>query len=285
MYTKINSWEDIFGIDGYTDSINPKEEKLKQVINKYELSTKGKCGLSNCGTPHFSGYIVETETGKLTNLGHVCGKKYFGTNFTVLKNKLDKEIDYLNKIKTINNAKLSIKSKADELVKIEKNWRNIETVYQAMLTEKLDNIKDRLELMVRQKSSVILVEHKASKSEIELEEARTGKSVETPFYITEKIGELMGLNYLAHRNIIEAMIFNINKEIMSIGKFETEDKTLKELNEMVKKIEHLGDHIDKANGLMSDGFSLFHRDNIEQLAQLAGKKKRRRFNRFLSYCF
>ena len=61
-HVKINVWQDIFTMSKYTDSLDPTKEKLKRVINKYTLPTKGKCGLSNCGTAHNNGYIVETET-------------------------------------------------------------------------------------------------------------------------------------------------------------------------------------------------------------------------------
>ena len=97
-FVRITTWDDIFKLSGYTDSIDPKREKLKQVITKYELPNKGRCGLSNCRTPHNIGCIVETESGRLTNLGNDCGKKYFGDNFTSLSNKLSKEIRPLAKV-------------------------------------------------------------------------------------------------------------------------------------------------------------------------------------------
>ena len=213
-YIKITTWEDIFEMNRYTDSLDPKKEKLKRVVNKYELPTKGKCGLSNCGTPHFNGYIVETETDKLTNLGHICGKNHFGLNFTSLKNKLDKEVDYINKVEIIKVAKLGIENKRIELSSIESQWNGIEKVYRTIQIEGLNELHSRLDLMSNSKDSVISIQHNASKSERDLEEVRTGRRVEGRLYISEKIGELKGLNYIKDRIRIEAMIFNNRLDLL-----------------------------------------------------------------------
>lgn len=146
-FVKITTWDDIRKMSGYTDSLDPKKEKLKQVINKYELSNKGRCGLSNCHTAHNNGCIVETESGRLTNLGNYCGKKYFGENFTSLSNKLSKEIDYFNKVESIKLAKSNIAENYRKLNQIEADWKKIESVYKAIKSEGLDGLYDKLEQM------------------------------------------------------------------------------------------------------------------------------------------
>lgn len=282
---RITTWEDIYKMSGYTDSLDPEKEKLKQVVNKYKLPTEGKCGLSNCGKAHNNGCIVETESGRLTNLGHICGKKYFGENFTSLSNKLSKEIDYFNKIESIKLAKLSIADRYRELSEIEANWKKIESVYRTIKSEGLDGLYDKLEQMMHSKSSIISVQRKAIKSEIEIEETRTGKDIQKPFYITENLGNLKGLSYLIDRIKIKAMIQTNRIIIESLEEFDENKTTLKDLNKVVKENERLNDSVREAHSIISDGFKLFSADNMRQFIPLINNKRHRKLKRFLNCCF
>ena len=282
---RIKTWDDIYEMSGYTDSLDPKKEKLKQVINKYELPNKGRCGLSNCRTPHNIGCIVETESGRLTNLGNDCGKKYFGENFTSLSNKLSKEIDYSNKIENIKLAKLNIAENYRKLNEIEADWKRIESVYRAIKSEGLDGLYDKLEQMKHSKSSIIAIQRRATKSEIELEEVRTGKDVQNPFYISDNLGDLKGLNYLTDRNKIKAIILNNKITLDRLNDFDEDKTTLKELSKMIKENEKLNDSVREAHSIITDGFKLFSADNMRQFTPLISSKRHRKLRRFLNCCF
>lgn len=284
-FVRITTWDDIYKMSGYTDSLDPKKEKLKQVINKYELPNKGRCGLSNCRTPHNIGCIVETESGRLTNLGNDCGKKYFGENFTSLSNKLSKEIDYSNKIENIKLAKLNIAENYRKLNEIEADWKKIESVYRTIKSEGLDGLYDKLEQMKHSKSSTISRQRKATESEIELEEVRTGKDVQNPFYISEILGDLKGLNYLADRIKIKALILNNKIILESLNEFDENKTTFKELSKMVKENENLNDSVRKAHSIIADGFKLFSADNMRQFTPLISSRRHRKLRRFLNCCF
>lgn len=284
-FVRITTWDDIYKMSGYTDSLDPKKEKLKQVINKYELPNKGRCGLSNCRTPHNIGCIVETESGSLTNLGNDCGKKYFGENFTSLSNKLSKEIDYSNKIESIKLAKLNIAENYRKLDEIEADRKKIESVYRTIKSEGLDGLYDKLEQMKHSKSSTISRQRKATESEIELEEVRTGKDVQNPFYISEILGDLKGLNYLADRIKIKALILNNKIILESLNEFDENKTTFKELSKMVKENENLNDSIREAHSIIADGLKLFSADNMRQFTPLISSKRYRKLRRFLSCCF
>jgi len=284
-FLRINTWDDIYKMSGYTDSLDPKKEKLKQVINKYELPNKGRCGLSNCRTPHNIGCIVETESGRLTNLGNDCGKKYFGENFTSLSNKLSKEIDYSNKIENIKLAKLNIVENYRKLNEIEADWKKIESVYRAIKSEGLNGLYDKLEQMKHSKSSIIAIQRRATKPEIELEEVRTGKYVQNPFYISDNLGDLKGLNYLTDRNKIKAIILNNKITLERLNDFDEDKTTLKELSKMIKENEKLNDSVREAHSIITDGFKLFSADNMRQFTPLISSKRHRKLRRFLNCCF
>lgn len=282
---RITTWDDIYKMSGYTNSLDPKKEKLKQVINKYELPNKGRCGLSNCRTPHNIGCIVETESGRLTNLGNDCGKKYFGENFTSLSNKLSKEIDYSNKVDNIKLAKSNIAENYRKLNEIEADWKKIESVYRTIKSEGLDGLYDKLEQMKHSRSSIIAIQRRATKSEIELEEVRTGKDVQNPFYISDNLGDLKGLNYLTDRIKIKAMILNNKITLERLNDFDEDKTTFKELSKMIKENKKLNDSVREAHSIIVDGFKLFSADNMRQFTPLISSKRHRKLKRFLSCCF
>lgn len=284
-FVRITTWDDIFKMSGYTDSLDPKKEKLKQVINRYELPNKGRCGLSNCGTAHNIGCIVETESGRLTNLGNDCGRKYFGENFTSLSNKLSKEIDYFNKIENIKLAKSNITENYRKLSEIEADWKKIESVYRTIKSEGLDGLYGKLEQMKHSKSSIISIQRIATESEIEFEEVRVGKDIQSPFYISEDLGNLKGLSYLIDRVKINAMLQSNNAILDSLDKFDESNTTFKNLNRIVKDIEHLQDSVREARSIIIEGFKLFESDNMRQFTPLISSKRHRKLKRFLSYCF
>lgn len=284
-FVKITTWDDISKMSGYTDSLDPKKEKLKQVINRYELPNKGKCGLSNCGTPHFRGYIVKTESGKLTNLGHICGNKHFGLNFTSLKNKLDKEVDYFNKVESIKFAQSNITDRYRELSGIETNWKKIESVYRTIKSEGLDGLYGQLEQMKHSKSSIISIQRIATESEIEFEEVRVGKDIQSPFYISENLGNLRGLNYLLDRIRIKDMIQNSRVILESLENFDEKSTTFKDLNKITKNNERLKDSVREAHSIIIEGFKLFSTDNMRQFTPLVSSKRQRKLKRFLNACF
>lgn len=41
------------------------------------------CGLATCRQGHLHGFLVRTASGEETNIGHVCGTRYFGDEFSI----------------------------------------------------------------------------------------------------------------------------------------------------------------------------------------------------------
>ena len=282
---KITSWDEIYNLSGYTDSLDPSREELKQVITKYELPIKGRCGLPNCRTPHNKGYIVKTITGRLTNLGHICGRNHFGSTFTTLKNQLNREIEYKNKIEILNNAKSNISHYYHELKSLENNWNKLEDVYRVIQIEELNEISTVLNQMVASKNPEIISQRKANDFERELEEVRTGKAIKDPYFIDENIGELRGIIYLTNRVRVEAILRNNRTIIKKISEFNIDEKSFKEVKAMTQEYNHLEDSIRNLNMIINDGFTLFKRSNIEQLNLYISSKRRRKFKRLLNRCF
>lgn len=76
---------DLRNLPGYVEKVNPAQVGLRRVIWPYGFISETHCALTNCGTPHKIGVIIELEDGTISNIGHVCGadKDKFSSKFTV----------------------------------------------------------------------------------------------------------------------------------------------------------------------------------------------------------
>lgn len=62
----------------FMQSLDQRNHSLAKVLTDYHFATKVPCGLSDCHTPHLTGFLVRTTSGVETAIGHVCGRKIFG---------------------------------------------------------------------------------------------------------------------------------------------------------------------------------------------------------------
>ncbi|WNC95576.1 hypothetical protein RI103_39485 (plasmid) [Paraburkholderia sp. FT54] len=81
---------DLRNLPGYVEKVNPAQVGLRRVVWPYGFASETHCALTNCGTPHKAGVIIELEDGTVSNIGHVCGadKDKFSSKFTVEMLKL-----------------------------------------------------------------------------------------------------------------------------------------------------------------------------------------------------
>lgn len=93
-YVEVDDWQTISHRPNYVENLVVKSRKLEKIIGYYELSEKIKCGLSNCHTAHYKGYVVETDDGSETNIGHACGTKYFDVLFEAMSSEFLNALEY-----------------------------------------------------------------------------------------------------------------------------------------------------------------------------------------------
>jgi hypothetical protein len=73
----INAWEDMTSRQAFSYTVHSKDELAKVVAPYRHLKPMMPCGLTDCGTPNASGYLIRTSDGRETNIGAICGKKHF----------------------------------------------------------------------------------------------------------------------------------------------------------------------------------------------------------------
>lgn len=80
----IHDWEMLVSDPRFVEFIDPHVESPIEILCAYQVPTSVKCGLTDCRTPHYRGFLVATNKGRATNIGNHCGTKYFGDTFDAL---------------------------------------------------------------------------------------------------------------------------------------------------------------------------------------------------------
>lgn len=82
---RIEAWEDVHSRPGFTRNLDPSTAVLAEIIGQYHFKDMFPCGLAGCRQPHAKGYLVTTKDGRETNIGNVCGVRYFSVEFKQLR--------------------------------------------------------------------------------------------------------------------------------------------------------------------------------------------------------
>lgn len=85
--------------------IDPRQHKLVEVLKDYIFDNEVPCGLSTCKQGHLKGFLVRTESGVETNIGHVCGKRQFGEDFDVASARFNRAKEHRNALARLDVLK------------------------------------------------------------------------------------------------------------------------------------------------------------------------------------
>ncbi len=279
-YARVKEWTDVTDMAGFTSTLNPSEHVLTSVIAKYEMPTKVRCGLSNCKTPHFKGYVVVTKSGNVTNIGNHCGKKHFGLEFSAIaktyeqglreyeardsikefKNKLSKERERVTELRTSKGGTDEIYNKTRVLV----------TYGKGMPDELIDQIKT----MVKSRNPKIAVNRRLTEAEIKDLEAIQNKKLPRPYYAEEKLGDLAGLSALYKENDLrEIIVHDIEAGFKLLSELDEDTATYKKLVEIANWCSSFETKIAKVESICKLSIPLFKLENLNLLKHLLNERK------------
>ncbi|MDO8414643.1 MAG: hypothetical protein Q7S87_00375 [Agitococcus sp.] len=279
---RVESWEEIISLAGFTPDVDPASVKLKAIIGSYQFQTFIKCGLRNCHQAHGKGYLVTTENGLITNIGNGCGKTHFSVDFQTLCNKFDLDVrnkerrenlstvqhlsdEYLAKIATLQNQNYGANWAYKKSRPLIDNERGLP-----------DSIRLIIKNLIRTKTSALTIEREATEKEIEIAMA-TGKTRAAAQFIQEYVGELIGVDALyPENNLRELLVLNLMQGLEQLIQENVDllsDRKLANLNKWANEIEF---NIQKAEKLLSIYQQLLTYQNIIQLAKLTSQPKEKK---------
>jgi hypothetical protein len=200
----VESWEQICERAGFTNSLDPAEHELKAILGSYTFPAKVPCGLSNCQTPHFRGYIVATKDGRETNIGNHCGKKFFGVDFEEMAAKYDRDLlERQNRERVWAFVSQRAEAVATRINELRGGTFGGDWVYKTIrpLVEGLQivpgKVVRKLAEMAKTGQTTLTQEREANEQELAELDRGAGRRVRRPHIISVPIAQVAGLDALA----------------------------------------------------------------------------------------
>ncbi|NOT65811.1 MAG: hypothetical protein HOP06_07280 [Methylotenera sp.] len=269
------SWAEIEEIPGYVKGIDPKKHKLKAIIGSYHLKDV-HCGLS-CNSPHDKGYIAQTQSGAVTNIGHICGKNYFGVDFTTFANQHNREVTAKSHRDLLSTFSLQLDDLENEVSQLRHSEFGLDWIYKT--SKELinrgggcpDEVVKAVRVMVKSRSIVLKKERAANEDEIKAYALANAKPLK---YVEETMANIYGLEVLFEENDLKKLVIDDVLENIKLFKNLTiDDLIYSELIRWAKWVSSLEGVKEKIQNSMSAGLSLLTQTNLEPFTKIISKSE------------
>lgn len=269
------SWEDILQLPGFTTNLDPEEEELKQIIGRYIFKDKIACGLTTCHQPHGRGYIVTTKSGRVTNIGNICGKNHFGVKFEEFSKIFVKALEDHQHRQAIASFLFQLELYAEQVSGLRGGEQGADWVYRTSraLAERNQGCPDVLVRevgkMIRARDGTIRVPRLATEEETKKFEVMAGKTLPRPQYVDEQKGYLRGIECLYHEyNIREILVLDVEPGLAKLADIDVDSATSSELQFWGKWCQELDKKLESVRAAVKAGRVLLSRENLAQLVDL-----------------
>lgn len=203
-FDRVNDWTEIQARESYHSRLELTDQQLSDVFGYYDdLPEEIPCGKSSCRTGHKKGFLVLTEDGLETNLGHVCGTKVFGIAFENLATDLEKKANFHRYLTALKEAKKNIFLHYQAKAKLEASEPSLEWVAHKILDLRDSKVVGRagsqaLKRMAALGDGKVLLPRRKTKEEMQLSNVMSQKPFDNedenaednvkPQFIDEVIG-------------------------------------------------------------------------------------------------
>ncbi len=287
---KVESWDDLLERPGFTLDLNPREHELNAVIGRYVFGDMVKCGLSNCHTLHARGYIVATKSGRETNIGKDCGKKYFSLDFDQMARQFDSDLAAFENRDLLWSFSFRIEELEAKIASMRGEAKGADWVNkhsQALIDPgKLPlAITRQMSELVKQKSGRFKREREATVQEAEAMDVRAGRQLERPLYVTDFEAHIQGIEALyEENNLRKLLIVEILDELKAFKTLPIDELTKVQLTRWKKWANSVDFALEKAAESIEYGRQLLTKGNLSPLLQIGGFStdgERERFEAYL----
>jgi hypothetical protein len=272
------SWDEILEIPGYVNGIDPAKHKLKAIIGSYHLKDI-HCGLS-CNAAHDKGYIAQTQSGAVTNIGHICGRKYFDVDFITFSNQHNREVTAKSHRDLLSTFSLQVEDLENEISEQRKSEYGIKWIYsisQQLINrgkECPDEVVRAVTAMIKSRSNVLQKSREATDAEIKVLELSQVKKVRKPHYIQEDIAIISGLDVLYEENDLKNLVtLEVEEKIKSFKKLNIDNLTHSELTRWAKWVSSIDSTKEKINNSMNAGINLLKSSNLSVFKEIISKRQ------------
>lgn len=284
---RLESWEDIQGRVGYSDDLDPAQQKLSSIIGQYAFSAQIRCGLSNCKTPHNRGYLVVTQSGRETNIGKDCGKRYFGVEFENLATTFDRDLREKLARENVGNFLLrldDVQHRLDDMLTGEHGgywvYKNSRPLIEPHRSVPGDIVRT-IAAMLKTGQSTLTKARPATERETQLAEA-DGTRVKRPHMVSDPVAEIRGLEALREENDLRALlVLDLEANLKAIEGLDVDTEPAREVARWSKWVNTVEAVFDRAEAAIAAGRVLLTAANLGPFSEVL--KDRADAPRFQAY--
>lgn len=261
---RVKTWEELYALPRYVSVISKDEVTLGKLRGPYGMQDqrKEKCAIKECRTPHWTGRIVQLGDGRLTGIGHRCGKKYFPDQWT----DLIRESNVQDAAENARAVVLSMQVRAEELLaRLGEIRQDIDKHYKlkAQFEKNVPaSIVDEVRARASRSDSTIVMSRKLSEREREI--ARATGQASAKYGVEDRvIGNIAGLAIFQTNNDLVQIAEQQIRPICQRGARGEPDKKLP------KYVADCAPLLDRINRVLFASSQFFAEDNLKQLLRLA----------------
>lgn len=289
-FEKVESWEEITELPGFTANLDPKHYKLNEIIGRYIFKENIPCGLTTCKQPHGKGYIVSTKTGEVTNIGNRCGKTHFGVEFNELSKIFDRAVTEHNNRELVGSFLFQLEEHEEQINSIRAGEKGADWIYKTskILSQKgrgcPDTVTELVSRLARNRNGAILIPRLATEEEVKDMEVIQKRTLDRPQYIEEPKGELKGIEILYEENDLrDLIILDIESNLKSLSELDVDSATFKDLQRWAKWCNEFESKIERIGSIMASGLRFLKFENLQQLlVAIENPKESKEFKIWLS---
>ena len=268
-HEKFSDWADVAKRKGFVNKLSNTEHKLSHIFGYYELKNEIHCALISCNQPHGKGYLVTTETGLETNIGHRCGKNIFGVDFENHANDFDK-------YRANEERKLSIRIAKGKLEAWEASLQSLRSAKVPILwvitaIEDLQNsnyvgraASAELRSLSRTQDSTVTIDVKVKDKKYEALLFKFNKQFRDSGQALEQevVGKVRFLHVLLTENHLKILFATAMENIKKVRECDENSVASPILADISQKANGLQSQIDKVHVIYNDARSFLTRKNL-----------------------
>lgn len=246
------------------------DRRFGSIVAPYHLSgEKTKCGIADCGSPHWHGYLITTSDGLETNIGKDCGTKHFEADFKAEMRRHDAIYNRKLRVTRIIEMKKMIPSVLDGLNQLESRSKQQQELRSrlrgAVEPSVLKQLTDRARTRNTRITKAVQLRGKDAEAFYEANPDRRRPAIRE-----DVIGELRGLEAFRVKlhDILDIGVIPRIAELHKLSVADIEGLPAKRLAFWAKFVGELPGKITEAIALADAGDRFFHSTNLEAVALL-----------------
>jgi len=270
QYRYFKDAADFRALDGYADRVNATPHDFVAMIGWYSFRHLVECSLSGCRRSHNEGFVVQLQDGRVTNVGHICGRKAFGEAFHAGVKAIEAQREFEAVLAGMDKYRQEMPQLEARLSTLQSGVRGVASLTKARRTlrEMLPAhlVRDLAERAYRNQKVV----HRAvlrSESEIEIAQLeQPSLRGDALRYKEERIGYFVGIALFTRypedilRVKVEEPLKQFRSGVSGMG--------VVRLKRLHKALESVAPGLREAENALEEAWSFFHAENFVLMEQM-----------------